>query len=465
MVGGKKILVVEDDEYVLGSIKSVLDSEGYEISTASNGLEAMSIYRKSPHDLVIADLKMPKMDGFELLKQLKLESPEVFLIMMTAYGSVRTAVEAIKIGAYDYLTKPVSAEELRLVIKRAFEKQNLLIENRALRKELEERFSFGNIIGRSHRMQQIYDLIMQVADTDATILITGETGTGKELIAHAIHHNSSRKDAPFVVINCSALPESLLETELFGHEEGAFTGATKQRNGKFEHAHKGTVFFDEMGNLPLSMQTRLLRLLQEKSFERIGGNKTIKVDVRIIAATNKDLNNLSEEGGFRKDLYYRLNVIPVQLPPLKERLEDIPLLVSHFIEKYNKAFKKSIKSISQNALNIMMSYHWPGNVRELENLTERAVIMAKDNNIINEVDLPIPHQKQQREVFVDNPDDLAGNTDMETFLSACEVLYITKLLKQCKGRIDSSARISGIDAKTLYRKMKKHNINKDTFKD
>lgn len=313
-------------------------------------------------------------------------------------------------------------------------------------------------------MRQIYDLIMQVADTDATIMITGETGTGKELIAHAVHHNSSRKDAPFVVINCSALPESLLETELFGHEEGAFTGAVKQRTGKFEHANKGTVFFDEMGNLPLSMQTKLLRLLQEKSFERIGGNKTIKVDVRVIAATNKDLNNLSEEGGFRKDLYYRLNVIPIQLPPLKERLEDIPLLVLHFIEKYNKAFKKNIKSISQNALNIMMSYHWPGNVRELENLTERAVIMAKDN-IINEVDMPILHQKQQKEAFVNTPNDHVTNIDMETFLSECEVLYIMKLLKQCKGRIDSSARISGIDAKTLYRKMKKYNINKDTFKD
>ena len=256
----KKILVVEDDEYVLGSIKSVLDDEGYRVSTASNGLEALSFYRKEPFDLVISDLKMPQMDGFELLKQLKLEYPEIFLIMMTAYGSVRTAVEAMKIGAYDYLTKPVSAEEMRLVVQRVFEKQNLIIENMTLRKELEERFSFHNIIGKSHKMQHIYDLILQVANTDATVLITGDTGTGKELIAHAIHHNSSRKDSPFVVINCSALPESLLETELFGHEEGAFTGATKQRTGKFEYANKGTVFFDEMGNLPLSMQTKLLRL-------------------------------------------------------------------------------------------------------------------------------------------------------------------------------------------------------------
>ena len=464
VINKKKILVVEDDEYVLGSIKSVLDDEGYRVSTASNGLEALSFYRKEPFDLVISDLKMPQMDGFELLKQLKLEYPEIFLIMMTAYGSVRTAVEAMKIGAYDYLTKPVSAEEMRLVVQRVFEKQNLIIENMALRKELEERFSFHNIIGKSHKMQHIYDLILQVANTDATVLITGDTGTGKELIAHAIHHNSSRKDSPFVVINCSALPESLLETELFGHEEGAFTGATKQRTGKFEYANKGTVFFDEMGNLPLSMQTKLLRLLQEKSFERIGGNQTIKVDVRVIAATNRDLNKLSEEGSFREDLYYRLNVIPIKLPPLNERREDIPLLVTHFVEKYNKTFKKDIKSVSQNALNIMMSYHWPGNVRELENLVERAMIMAK-SHIINEVDILIHNQKQRMEGLKEMFDGRITDNSLEEFLAHCEKTYITKLLKQHKGRIYSSAKISGIDAKTLYRKMKKYNIDKNIFKD
>lgn len=460
----KKILVVEDDEYVLGSIKSVLEDDGYKVSTASNGLEALNFYRKVQYDLVISDLKMPQMDGFELLKQLKLEYPEVFLIMMTAYGSIRTAVQAMKIGAYDYLTKPVSAEELRLVLQRVFEKQNLIIENSALRKKLEERFSFNNIIGKSHRIQQVYDLIMQVADTDATVLITGETGTGKELIAHAIHYNSNRKDSPFVVINCSALPESLLETELFGHEEGAFTGAIKRRTGKFEFANKGTVFFDEMSNLPLSMQTKLLRLLQEKSFERIGGNQTIKVDVRVIAATNKDLNKLSEEGGFRKDLYYRLNVIPIQVPTLRERQEDIPLLLTHFIEKYNKAFKKDIKSISQDALSIMMSYNWPGNVRELENLVERAVIMVK-GHIINEVDILIPTQKQRMEGLEEMFDGRITNNSLEEFLSHCEKTYITKLLKQHKGKIYSSAKISGVDTKTLYRKMKKYNINKNIFKD
>ncbi|MDR4504865.1 MAG: sigma-54 dependent transcriptional regulator [Candidatus Scalindua sp.] len=460
----KKILVVEDDEYVLGSIKSVLDDEGYNVKTASNGLEALSFYRKTPYALVISDLKMPQMDGFELLKQLKDEYPDVSLIMMTAYGSVRTAVEAMKIGAYDYLTKPFSAEELRLVVSRVFEKQNLIIENRALRKELEERFGFDNIIGKSHRMRQVYDIVTQVADTDATVLITGETGTGKELVAHAIHHNSNRKDSPFVIMNCSALPETLLETELFGHEEGAFTGAVKQRTGKFEHADKGTVFFDEMSNLPLSMQTKLLRLLQEKSFERIGGNQTIKVDVRVVAATNKDLNKLSEEGNFRKDLYYRLNVVPIQLPSLRERREDIPLLVSHFIEKYNKAFKKDIKSISQNALTILMSYHWPGNVRELENLVERSVIMMK-GHIINEVDILIPTQKQQTAGLKEIFDGRITDSSLEEFLAHCEETYITKLLKRYKGRIDFSAKISGVDAKTLYRKMKKYDINKDSFKD
>lgn len=464
MIAKKKILLVEDDEYVLGSIKILLNKEGYEVNTALDGLEALGLYRKDSYDLVVADLKMPQMDGIELLKQLKLEFPDVSLIMMTAYGSIRSAVEAMKIGAYDYVTKPVSAEEIRLVIQRAFERQNLIIEIRTLRKELEERFGLDNIIGKSYAMQRVYDLILQVAITDATVLITGETGTGKELVAHAIHHNSKRKNCPFVVINCSALPESLLESELFGHEEGAFTGATKQRIGKFEFADTGTVFFDEMGNLPLSMQTKLLRLLQEKSFERVGGNQTIKVDVRVLAATNKDLNKLSEEGCFRKDLYYRLNVIPIQLPSLKERREDIPLLVTHFIEKYNKVFKKEIKSISQDVLNMMMSYCWPGNVRELENLVERTVIMAKDY-VISEIELPMPNQKQARERFEDADNDQITDNSLEDFLAHYENIYITKLLKRCKGRIDSSAKISGIDVKTLYRKMKKYNINKDIFKD
>lgn len=464
MIAKKKILLVEDDEYVLGSIKILLNKEGYEVNTALDGLEALGLYRKDSYDLVVADLKMPQMDGIELLKQLKLEFPDVSLIMMTAYGSIRTAVEAMKMGAYDYVTKPVSAEEIRLVIQRAFERQNLIIEIRTLRKELEERFGLDNIIGKSYAMQRVYDLILQVAITDATVLITGETGTGKELVAHAIHHNSKRKNCPFVVINCSALPETLLESELFGHEEGAFTGATKQRIGKFEFADTGTVFFDEMGNLPLSMQTKLLRLLQEKSFERIGGNQTIKVDVRVLAATNKDLNKLSEEGCFRKDLYYRLNVIPIQLPSLKERREDIPLLVTHFIEKYNKVFKKEIKSISQDVLNMMMSYCWPGNVRELENLVERTVIMAKDY-VITEIELPMPNQKQARERFEDTDNDQITDNSLEDFLAHYENIYITKLLKRCKGRIDSSAKISGIDVKTLYRKMKKYNINKDIFKD
>ena len=464
MIRKKKILLVEDDEYVLGSIKILLNKEGYEVNTALNGLEALGLYRKDSYDLVIADLKMPQMDGFELLKQLKLEFPDVSFIMMTAYGSIRTAVDAMKMGAYDYVTKPVSAEEIRLVIQRAFERQNLITEIRTLRKELEERFGLDNIIGKSNAMQRVYDLILQVANTDATVLITGETGTGKELVAHAIHHNSNRKNCPFVVINCSALPETLLESELFGHEEGAFTGATKQRIGKFEYADTGTVFFDEMGNLPLSMQTKLLRLLQEKSFERIGGNQTIKVDVRVLAATNKDLNKLSEEGCFRKDLYYRLNVIPIQLPSLKERREDIPLLVTHFIEKYNKVFKKEIKSISQNVLNMMMSYYWPGNVRELENLVERTIIMAKDH-VISEIELPMPNQKQARERFEDIDNDQITDNSLEDFLAHYENIYITRLLKRCNGRIDSSAKISGIDVKTLYRKMKKYNINKDIFKD
>lgn len=471
-ISKKKILIVEDNEYVLESIKLLLSKEGYDVATASDGLAAIELFKNGQYDLVIADIKMPQMDGMELLQRLKSESPDISVIIMTAFGSIKNAVEAMKMGASDYITKPISSEEIKLVIQKVFEKQDLVTEVKTLREELEGRYKLDNIIGKNQKMQEIYDLILNVSLTDATVLIMGETGTGKELVAKSMHFNSGRKNKPFVPINCSALPETLLESELFGHEQGAFTGAVKQRLGKFELANGGTIFFDEIGDLPPSIQTKLLRVLQEKEFERVGGNQTIKVDVRILAATNKDLSIAIKQGTFREDLYYRINVIPIILPPLRERREDIPLLAAHFLEKCCATLKKDITAISQETMNAMISYSWPGNVRELENCIERAVIMTKDN-IITDVNLSKEETSLPVQTGTIAPSD--GSTVYfddnrittllyEDFISYCEKQYITKTLEKHKGRVGLSAKNAMMDTKTFYRKMKKHAINKKDFK-
>jgi DNA-binding NtrC family response regulator len=465
-ISKKKILLVEDMEYVLESIKLLLSKEGYDVTTATNGSTAIELFKKGQYDLVIADIKMPQMDGMELLQRLKSESPDISVIMMTAFGSIKNSVEAMKMGASDYITKPISSEEIKLIIQKVFEKQDLANEVKTLRKELEGRYKLDNIIGKDQKMQDIYDLILNVASTDATVLITGETGTGKELVARSIHFNSDRKNKPFVPINCGAMPEALLESELFGHEQGAFTGAVKQKLGKFELADSGTIFFDEIGDLTPSIQTKLLRVLQETEFERVGGNQTIKVDVRILAATNIDLSIAIKQGTFREDLFYRLNVIPMILPPLRTRKEDIPLLAAHFLKKYCTIMKKDIGSISQETMNAMISYNWPGNVRELENLIERAVIMAKEN-IITNIDLPTEGART-----IESSDDLtvylADNriTDLiyEDFIGYCEKRYITTVLKKYHGQVVLSAKNAMMNTKTFYRKMKKHAINKKDFK-
>jgi DNA-binding NtrC family response regulator len=461
----KKILIVEDDEYVLGSISLLLSKDGYEVSTANGGEPALLSAQKEQFDLAIVDLKMPKMDGMEVLKRLKALSPETMVVIMTAFGSIKNAVEAMKLGASDYITKPISAEEIRLTVQKVLEKQKLIREIKALRQELEGRYSLDRIIGKNPKMQELYDSILTVSGTDATVLITGETGTGKELVARSIHIHSARKDKPFVAVNCSALPESLLESELFGYETGAFTGATKRRIGKFEFANGGTIFFDETANISLSIQAKFLRVLQEREFERIGGNESIKVDVKIIAATNKDLKKEMEEGRFREDLYYRLNVFPIFLPPLRERKEDIPLLATFFLKKYSKAMKKEIKEISQEVLNTMMNYHWPGNVRELENLIERAVIMARGDTITY-IDLPRAKLEGPplKEVRIDLGDSKIIELTLEEFLSSCEKTYIEKLLEKNRGKIELSAKEAEIDIKTFYRKMKKYLLTKETFK-
>ncbi len=461
----KKILVVEDDQYVLESLSLLLTHEGYEVSTANEGQTALQLIKNEPFDLVIVDLKMPKIDGLELLKKIRAVVPDTVVIMMTAYGSIKSAVEAMKLGASDYITKPISADEIRLSIQKVMEKQNLITEIKSLRQELEGRYGLDKIIGKDPKLQEVYDLILTVAKTDTTVLVTGETGTGKELVAKAIHYNSVRKNKPFVTVNCCAMPETLLESELFGYEAGAFTGAIRRKIGKFEFASGGSIFIDEAASIPTSIQTKLLRVLQEKEFERLGGNETIKTDVRLIAATNKDLRKGIEEGRFREDLFYRLNVFPIYLPPLRERKGDIPLLVSHFLEKFGKTTGKAVKGISQEAFRAMISYQWPGNIRELENLMERAILMAK-GTIIEEVDLPRevsampPHQGTQFGLET----DFMNGLNLSEFLHSCEKKYIIKLVEKHHGRIEQSATEAGVDSKTLYRKMKKHNIKKEIFK-
>jgi two-component system NtrC family response regulator len=370
------LLIVDDERNYLFVLEDLLGEEGYRVVTADSGQEALKIIQEHELDLVITDMKMPGMDGMALLDQVHAQNPELPVIMMTAYGTVEKAVEAMKKGAFDYIKKPFENEELKLTIRKAVEHHRLIRHNRHLSHELVERYQFSNIIGKSVSMQRIYQLIEKVAPTKATVLITGESGTGKELIARAIHYNSLRKEYPFVSVNCGALPENLLESELFGHEKGAFSGAVSQRRGRFELAHDGTLFLDEISEMSSSLQVKLLRVLQEMEFERVGGAQTLKVDVRVVAASNRDLKTEVSKDRFRSDLFYRLNVVHIHLPPLRERKDDISLLVNHFLEKYSKESDRSFLKIDSEALRHLFDYFWPGNVRELENAIERAVILS-----------------------------------------------------------------------------------------
>ena len=374
-MAAERILVVDDEELNRDLLQQMLEREGYQVAIAANGQEALALLRQEMFHVVLTDLKMPGMTGVEVIRELKMLAPSTMGIIHTAYGSVETAVEAMKAGAYDYVTKPVRRDELLVVIQRALEFQRLHYENVSLRKQLKAKYKFDNIISDNEKMQAIFTQVEKVADTDSTVLIYGESGTGKELVARALHYNSYRQDKPLVPINCGAIPEDLLESELFGHEKGAFTGATAQRLGRFELANGGTIFLDEIGEMRPALQVKILRVLQEREFERIGGTRTIKVDVRIIAATNKNLEDLVARQQFRDDLYWRLNVIPITLPPLRERLSDMPLLVAHFIAHFNAEKKQQLTGITPEALQMLQSYHWPGNVRELENAVERIAIL------------------------------------------------------------------------------------------
>jgi DNA-binding NtrC family response regulator len=437
-----QILVVDNDLEMVELLRDYLTRAGYGVETAFNGIEAIEMIGEVVFDAVIADLKMEGVDGMALLRAVKEVRPQVPVILITAFGSIESAIGAIKEGAFHYLTKPFKLGELKVTVERALEDRRLRQENLRLKKEVEERYRFGNIIGRSRKMQELFELIPRVAASVSNVLISGESGTGKELIARAIHYNSPRRDMPFFPINCAALPEALLESELFGYVKGAFTGAYISRKGLIEEAEGGTLFLDEVGDLPLSLQAKLLRILQDREVRPLGGRKSVKVDVRFIAASNRDLRKMVEGGSFRDDLYYRLAVIPIHIPSLKEHLEDIPLLVDHFLKKYAEASGRQLHGVSQEALGLLFKQAWHGNVRELENVIEAAVAMAKGPTIEPSdlaALLPQPAEKALEDSFFP--------------LRELEQRYIARVLERTGGNKKEAARILGISRKTLYRKL------------
>jgi len=456
MDGRLKIMVIDDEPLMRITIQDALEAEGYEVSIAETGQKGLSLFRKNTVDILITDLKLPDMDGLHLLKEAKRMNPETQVIMITAYGSIDSAVTAMKEGACDYLTKPFSMDELLLILKRIVRIKQLEEENIRLKEKVEERFGLEGLIGKSPQMQKIYDLIETVSQTDTTVLIQGESGTGKEMVANAIHIKSLRKNGPFIKVNCSALPETLLETELFGHEKGAFTGAIRQRKGRFEMAHEGTLFLDEVGEVSPIVQVKLLRVLQERQFERVGGNETISVDVRLICATQRDLKEEIKKGTFREDLYYRLNVVPIFLPPLRERREDILLLAEHFMNKFSKKMGKEIYGISEEAKNLLLKYPFPGNIRELENMIERAVALLK-GKIIQVEDLPgevLGQDSPIKEICK----KIQGSKSLAQAINLFEKEYIQNILEKTKGKKGQAAELLGISRKTLWEKIKELGI-------
>ncbi|MBW2045922.1 MAG: sigma-54-dependent Fis family transcriptional regulator [Deltaproteobacteria bacterium] len=432
-------------------LRTLLTGWGYTILEAEDGSQAIEKVHEQPFDLILMDIRMIKMSGLEALREIKAYNPAIPIIIMTAYSSVETAVEALKNGAYDYLTKPLDFDELRLAMDRAMDHTHLREENRILRETLGKRFDAGNIIGQSPAMVRVLEMVAQVASSEATVLISGESGTGKELIAGAIHFNSPRKDGPYVKINCAAITETLLESELFGHEKGAFTGAYKKKEGRFVQAQGGTLFLDEISEMSLAMQVKLLRVLQEREITRVGGEEPIKVDVRLIAATNKDLVREVEEGRFREDLYYRLNVVNINIPPLRQRKEDVPLLAKHFLSIFSEKNHKNIEGFTPQAMDRLLRYDWPGNVRQLMNAIERAVVLSRSNYLDLE-DLPLVPGEQLPE----NGGHEIPVSDLA--LEEVEKATILKTLELTGGNKSEAARKLGITRKTLHTKLKKYGV-------
>ncbi|MCX8056879.1 MAG: sigma-54 dependent transcriptional regulator [Ignavibacteria bacterium] len=449
-----KILLVDDEEILRENIALILRQEGYEVDEASNGEEAYQKYLTNKYDILISDIEMPKMKGIELLERVSKLDPQLISIFITAYGSLETAIAALRLGASDYILKPIDFDELILKINRLLEYRQLMVENQLLRRELQKQYSFDNIIGKSPAMQRVFEMIKSVADTNSSVLITGNSGTGKELVSRAIHYNGPRKDKPFIVVNCGAIPETLIESELFGHKKGSFTGAIRDKEGFFQAANGGTLFLDEISEMPLQSQVRLLRAIEQKEIIPVGSSTPIPVDVRIISATNKDLYKEVEAGRFRSDLYYRLNVVEIHLPSLSERVEDIPLLVEYFVDKYRKEMNKNIKGVDAEAMKALMNYHWKGEVRELENVIERAVIFCKGEYItLNELPPNISHIA----------DNVQGNfsselKSLDLAVSEFEREYIQKALALNDYDKEKTARMLGVSTATLYRRIKELKI-------
>jgi DNA-binding NtrC family response regulator len=441
----KVILIVEDDPTVGESLRLLFKKKGYGILLASNGKEALHLFKQKVVDLVITDVVMPKMDGIELLEAIKGLRPETEVIVISAQGTIEKAVQAMKLGASDFIEKPINPRVISLLVERALEKQTLILQNRDLRSRLEEKFHFKNIVGRSEKMVKIFELIRHIAPYDSSVLIIGESGTGKELIANAIHYNSPRASMPFIKVSCASLSEGIIESELFGHEKGAFTGAIASRKGRFELAHEGTLFLDEVEDIPPATQIKLLRVLQEGEFERVGGNKTIKVNIRIIAASNRDLQEEVRQGVFREDLYYRLNVVIIKLPPLRDRRDDIPFLVNFFIEKYSQKYHMRVKGISQKAMNLLINYEWTGNVREIENTIE-SVLVINSPEVID-----VQHLPQEIRDFREKPEVIP--IKIGTPLEEVEREMLIQTLRAAKGNKRKAAQLLGINVRTIHRKI------------
>lgn len=444
--GNDRILVVDDDLEMCGLLAEVLREEGFHVSATGDSFEALNLLKREEFDLLITDLKMKGLKGLDLLEEAKKVAPTTPVIIITAFGTIESAIKAMKMGAYDYITKPFQMDELILTLRKALETRQLRKEVIRLRKEVESRYQFHQIIGKSPPMKKIYDLIERISDTSSNVLITGESGTGKELVAKAIHYNGIRKEGPFIAVNCAAIPEALLESELFGYKKGAFTDAKSDKRGLLFEAHEGTLFLDEITEMPISLQAKLLRVIETREVRPLGDTNSYAVDIRIISSSNRDIPSLIELGKFREDLYYRLKVIDIEMPPLRERKEDIPLLIQSFISRFNQELKKNVTGVSEEALKLLLNYSWPGNVRELENVIQRAITLSRQEIILAE-DLPPSFlQKSEEKLF--------EKAIQEKFtLNQLEREYIKRVLLETGGNKTKAAEILGLDRKTLYRKL------------
>jgi len=456
-----KILVIDDDPVILDVISEILRTNNHEVVVAHNGEHGIRKVSNDSFDLVLTDLVMPDVGGMGVLEHISTMFPQPPCIILTGYGTIKSSVEAIQKGAFDYITKPITAVELLSVVKKALQFKDLEEENKRLKKELQQKYRYGNLVGTSNVIEKIYDIIDKVADTDSTVLISGPSGTGKELIARAIHYESSRGNKPIVVINCGAIPEELLESELFGHEKGAFTGAYRSRIGRFEMANGGSIFLDEVGEMSPALQVKLLRVLQDQSFERVGGTRTIHVDVRIIAATNKNLTVVINNGTFREDLYYRLNVVPIRVPSLKQRTSDIPLLIDHFLKKLQKGKKRRLTGFTSQAMKAMLDYEWPGNIRELENMIKRLTILC-ENEVVTFDDLPEHIQRVDTTIPSEQDEIVEDSISLDEAVRCYEKRLILEALEKSGWVKTKAAKLLNINRTTLLEKIKRQNLAGET---